>query len=63
MGRGKYVHLDSYPETHETHPAINFLMALFVLGIAAITVGGILGIDVTSPSTPLRHVDTNRTGG
>lgn len=62
MGRGKYVQMDSYPETHETRPVTNFLMSLFVIGIAAMTTCAVLGFDVTSPSTPHRHVDTNRTG-
>ena len=62
MGRGKYIHMDSYPETHETRPVTKFLISLFVLSIAVITAGGILGIDVTSPSTPLRHVNANCAG-
>lgn len=63
MGRGKYVCMDSYPETHETRPVTSFLMTLFVLGTAVITAGAMLGIDVTSPTTPHRYVDTSRTGG
>ncbi len=62
MGRGKYIHMDSYPESHETRPVTKFLMTLFVLGVAITTAGGILGIDVTSPSTPLRHVNASCVG-
>ena len=48
MGKNKYVHMDSYPENHETHPVTNFLMALFVIGIASMTAGAIVGIDITN---------------
>ena len=48
MGKNKYVHMDSYCENHETHPVTNFLMALFVIGIASMTAGAIVGIDITS---------------
>ncbi len=62
MGRGKYVHMDSYPETHETRPVTKFLMSLFVIGIAVMTTGAMLGIDITSPSTPHRHVNASCAG-
>ncbi len=62
MGRGKYIHMDSYPESYETRPVTNFLMTLFVIGTAAITTGAMLGIDITSPSTPLRHVNASCAG-
>lgn len=62
IGNNKYVHLDSYPETHKTGPVTNFLMSLCVIGIAAMTAGAFLGVDITSPSTPHRYVDTSRTG-
>jgi len=53
IGKNKYVHMDSYPENHETHPVTNFLMALFVIAIAAMTAGAIVGIDITNlNSTP-----------
>lgn len=48
IGKGKYVHMDSYPENHETHPVTNFLMTLFVIGTAAMTAGAMLGIDITN---------------
>ena len=44
--------MDSYPENHETHPVTNFLMALFVIGIASMTAGAIVGIDITSITAP-----------
>lgn len=52
MGKGKYVHMDSYPENHETHPVTNFLMSLFVIGVASMTAGAIVGIDITSITAP-----------
>lgn len=52
MGKGKYVHMDSYPENHETHPVTNFLMTLFVIGVASMTAGAIVGIDITSITEP-----------
>jgi len=48
MGKGKYVHMDSYYETHETHPVTGFLMTLLVIGMASMTVGAIVGIDITN---------------
>lgn len=56
-------HKRSHYATHETRPVSNFLMSLCAIGIAAMTTGAVLGFDITSPSTPHRHVDTNRTGG
>ena len=50
MGKGKYVHMDSYGENNETHPVTNFLMALFVIAITAMTAGAIVGIDITNPT-------------
>lgn len=52
MGKGKYVHMDSYYETHETHPVTSFLMTLLVIGMASMTVGAIVGIDITNITAP-----------
>lgn len=52
MGKGKYVHMDSYPENHETHPVTNFLMSLFVIATAAMTAGAMVGIDITTLYAP-----------
>ena len=62
MGKGKYVHMDSYSENHETHPVTNFLMALFVIAITAMTAGAIVGIDITNPKQP-QHETLRRTNG
>lgn len=47
MGKGKYVHLDSYGETHENRLG-NFFVFTFAIVISAITVGAALGIDITN---------------
>lgn len=43
--------MDSYPENHETHPINwqNFLLSLFVAGIAAMTAAAVVGVDITDP--------------
>jgi hypothetical protein len=61
MGKNKYIHMDSYPESYETGPVFNFLATVFVIGVAAITAGAMFGIDVTSPFTPTTHEYQNRT--
>jgi len=61
MGKNKFVHMDSYTESNETGPVHKFLVTLFTLGIAAMTAGAMVGIDVTSPFTPATHEYQNRT--
>jgi hypothetical protein len=61
MGKNKYVHMDSYNESHETGPVFKFFLTLFVFGIAAMTAGAVVGIDVTSPFSPITHGYQNRT--
>ena len=60
MGKGKYVHMDTYPEAHDTHPVTNFLMTLFVIGTAAMTAGAVVGIDVTQIITPPSNANQTR---
>ena len=54
MGKGKYIHLDSYPETHETRGG-NIFVVLLSLLLAAITGMALVGVDPTNinpqPST------------
>lgn len=58
LGKGKFVHLDSYGESHETRRGDIMVAALAII-ITTITVGAALGIDITSPnSTP--HVTPHR---
>lgn len=49
LGRNRYVHLDSYGEQIKG-PVTNFLMFLFVIGIASMTAGAMVGIDITQPT-------------
>jgi hypothetical protein len=46
LGEGKYIQLDSYGE-RSANPLEPFIVGFFVTAIAAITVGAILGTDVT----------------
>jgi len=46
LDKGKYIQLDSYGE-QTTHPLEPFIVGFFVTAIAAITVGAVLGTDVT----------------
>ena len=47
MGKGKYIHLDSYPETHETRGG-NIFVVLLSLLLAAITGMALVGVDPTN---------------
>ena len=49
LGRNRYLQLDSYGE-RIGGPVTNFLMSLCVIGIAAMTAGSMLGIDITQPT-------------
>jgi hypothetical protein len=51
MGRGKYITLDSYGESRETRRG-SIAVAIFSIIIAAISASALLGVDITSPSTP-----------
>lgn len=56
LNRNQYVHLDSYGET--SNFVGNVLIGIFVIGIAVITAGAMLGVDVTNPSpvqTPIQQ--------
>jgi hypothetical protein len=52
LGNNRYIHLDSYGECRSSISKL--LMTTFVLAIAAITAGAIVGIDITNP-TPTQH--------
>ena len=60
MGKGKYVTLDSYGETHENRLA-NVLIATFAIILSAIAVPAALGIDITNLN-PKNNDTTHRTG-
>jgi hypothetical protein len=46
-----YVHMDSYPENHETHFDLfqNILVGTIVVVISAITGAALVGVDITNP--------------
>jgi hypothetical protein len=46
MGKGKYIHLDSYGESYETR-RWSFAIAAFSLIIATISATALLGVDLT----------------
>jgi len=50
LGANKFIQLDSYGSQHET-PVANFLVGLFAIAIAALTIGGALGVDITKINT------------
>ena len=60
LGKGKFVHLDSYGEVSETRRG-SIIVATFAVLISALTVGAVLGIDITSPSTTTQHGYPHRT--
>lgn len=46
MGKGKYIHLDSYGESHETR-RWSIAIAIFSVIIATITATALVGVDMT----------------
>ena len=59
MGKGKYITLDSYGETHENRLG-NVLIATFAIIIASFTVPALLGVDITN-ITPQNNGTPHRT--
>ena len=47
LGSNRYIHLDTYGEYHETTLS-KLVMTTFVIAIAAITAGAMVGIDITN---------------
>jgi len=58
LSPGRFIHLDSYYGSHETRLCKICVAALSII-IAAITVGGVIGIDITNP-TPTQHHDNTK---
>jgi hypothetical protein len=54
MGKGKYITLDSYPETHETRGG-NIFVVLLSLLLAAITGMALVGVDPTNINPQPTH--------
>jgi GTPase len=47
LGNNRYIHLDTYGEYRETTLS-KIVMTTFVIAIAAITAGAMVGIDITN---------------
>ena len=47
LGSNRYIHLDTYGEYSES-PLSKLVMTTFVIAIAAITAGAMVGIDITN---------------
>lgn len=54
MGKGKYITLDSYGETHENR-LWSIGIALFALIMASISVPALMGIDITKQNNGTPH--------
>lgn len=57
LGRNRYIRLDSYGESRETR-RFNFLCALFVIAIAVMTAGAMVGVDITNLNPHTNHETT-----
>jgi hypothetical protein len=54
LGYNRYLHLDSYNENHETRGGNFFVNALVTL-IMAVTIGAVIGVDVTQFNQPIQQ--------
>ena len=55
LGSNRYIHLDTYGEYSES-PLSKLVMTTFVIAIAAITAGAMVGIDITNiKPIPTQH--------
>ena len=50
LGKGRFMHLDSYGESRETR-RWNLFIGVIAIAISSITIGAMLGIDITSPQS------------
>jgi hypothetical protein len=50
LGSNRYIHLDTYGEYREL-PLSKLVMTTFVIAIAAITAGAMVGLDITNIKT------------
>ena len=50
LGKGKFMHLDSYGESRETR-RWNLFIGVIAIAISSLTIGAMLGIDITSPQS------------
>lgn len=58
LGAKRYLHLDSY-KTHET-PLANITVGVLAVLIAALTMGALVGVDVTNPTQTTNVHSTSR---
>jgi hypothetical protein len=58
LSPGQFIHLDSYYASNETRLSKICVAALSII-IAALTVGAVIGIDITNP-TPTQHNDNTQ---
>jgi hypothetical protein len=55
LGSNRYIHLDTYGEYRESSLS-KIVMTTFVIAIAAITAGAMVGLDITNiKTTPTQH--------
>jgi hypothetical protein len=59
LGKGRFVHVDSYGASQARRGSI--IVVAFAMIISALTVGAVLGIDITSPNTTTQHEYPHRT--
>jgi len=59
LGRNRYIRLDSYGESRETR-RFNILCTLFVIAIACMTAGAMVGVDITNIN-PQNNATPHRT--
>lgn len=59
LGKNRYVQVDSYGSEHKSH-IVNFVMFSFVLIIAGITAGAMVGVDITNFNQGQTHGNTQR---
>jgi hypothetical protein len=53
------MHLDSYGESHKTR-RWNLFIGVIAIAISSITIGAMLGIDITSPQSSPDHEQLHR---
>lgn len=60
LGKGKFMHLDSYGESHKTR-RWNLFIGVIAIAISSLTIGAMLGIDITSPQSSPDYEQLHRT--
>jgi hypothetical protein len=60
LGKGKFVTIDSYGESRETR-RWNLFIGVIAIVISSLTIGAMLGIDITSPQSKPDYEQLHRT--